>query len=135
MNAVLWLLQIVLALAFLALGLLMLTRSRERLLRVAGWVEDFPEPVVRAIGALELLGAVGLVLPMLLGAAGVVLPGVLGVAGVLVPVAALGLAVILVGAITTHLLRGEQDEVGLPVALLVAAALVAAGRLSAWPLP
>ncbi len=123
MNAVLWLLQIVLALAFLALGLLMLTQSRERLLRVAGWVEDFPQPVVTAIGVLELLGAVG-----------VVLPGVLGVAGVVVPVAALGLAVLLVGAIATHLLRGEQDEVAAPVLLLVAAAAVAAGRLSAWPL-
>jgi len=123
-NAVLWLLQIVLALVFLALGLLMLTRSRERLLRVAGWVEDFPQWVVTTIGVLELLGAVGLVLP-----------GVLGTAGVLVPVAALGLAVLLVGAITTHLLRGEQDEVGVPVALLIAAAVVAAGRLSAWPLP
>jgi len=123
-NAVLWLLQIVLALAFGALGLLMLTRSRERLLRVAGWVEDFPEPVVRLIGVLELLGAAGLLLP-----------GVLGVAGVLVPVAALGLAVLLVGAIVTHLLRGEQDEVALPVGLLLAAAVVAAGRLSAWPLP
>ena len=124
MNAVLWLLQIVLALVFLALGLLMLTRSRERLLRVAGWVEDFPQWVVTTIGVLELLGAVGLVLP-----------GVLGAAGVLVPVAALGLIVLLVGAITTHLLRGEQDEVGVPVALLIAAAVVAAGRLSAWPLP
>jgi uncharacterized membrane protein YphA (DoxX/SURF4 family) len=122
-NAVLWLLQIVLALAFLALGLLMLTQSRERLLRVAGWVEDFPQPVVTAIGVLELLGAVG-----------VVLPGILGVAGVVVPVAALGLAVLLVGAIATHLLRGEQDEVAAPVLLLVAAAAVAAGRLSAWPL-
>ena len=124
MNAVLWLLQIVLALAFLALGLLMVTRSRERLLRVAGWVEDFPEWVVTAIGVLELLGAVG-----------VVLPGVLGVAGVLVPVAALGLVVLLIGAIVTHLLRGEQDEVSMPAALLIAAAVVAAGRLSAWPLP
>ena len=123
MNAVLWVLQILLALAFLAFGLLMVTRSRERLLRVAGWVEDFPESVVTAIGVLELLGAVG-----------VLLPAVLGVAGVIVPIAALGLAVLLVGAIVTHLLRGEQDEVAAPVALLIAAAVVAAGRLSAWPL-
>ncbi len=123
MNAVLWLLQILLALAFVALGLLMLTRSRERLLKVAGWVEDFPEPVVRVIGAVELLGAAGLLLPLLV-------PG----AGAVVPVAALGLAVLLVGAVVTHLLRREQDEVATPVVLLIAAALVAAGRLSAWPL-
>ena len=124
MNAVLWLLQIVLALAFLPLGLLTLLRSRERLLGVAHWVEDFPEPAVKAVGAVELLAAVGLVLPLLAGAAGVV-----------VPVAALVLAVLAVGWIVTHLLRGEQDEVGIPVALLIAAAVVAAGRLSAWPLP
>ncbi len=123
MNAVLWLLQILLALAFVALGLLMLTRSRERLLKVAGWVEDFPEPVVRTIGALELLGAAGLLLPLLV-------PG----AGAVVPIAALGLAVLLVGAVVTHLLRREQDEVATPVVLLIGAALVAAGRLSAWPL-
>ena len=43
--------------------------------------------------------------------------------------------ILLVGAVVTHLLRGEQDELGLPVALLLAAAVVAAGRLSAWPLP
>jgi hypothetical protein len=122
-NAVLWLLQILLALAFVALGLLMLTRSRERLLKVAGWVEDFPEPVVRTIGALELLGAAGLVRPLLV-------PG----AGAVVPVAALGLTVLLVGAVVTHLLRREQDEVAAPVVLLIGAALVAAGRLSAWPL-
>jgi uncharacterized membrane protein len=122
-NAVLWLLQILLALAFVALGLLMLTRSRERLLKVAGWVEDFPEPVVRTIGALELLGAAGLLLPLLV-------PG----AGAVVPIAALGLAVLLVGAVVTHLLRREQDEVATPVVLLIGAALVAAGRLSAWPL-
>lgn len=123
MNAVLWLLQILLALVFLALGLLMVTRSRERLMRVAGWVEDFPEPVVTAIGVLELLGAVG-----------ILLPAVLGVGTAVVPVAALGLAVLLVGAIVTHLLRGEQDDVAAPVVLLIAAAVVAAGRLSAWPL-
>jgi uncharacterized membrane protein len=122
-NAVLWLLQIVLALAFLTLGLLTLLRSRERLLGVAHWVEDFPEPAVKAVGAVELLAAVGLVLPLLAGAAGVV-----------VPVAALVLAVLAVGWIVTHLLRGEQDELAAPVLLLLAAALVAAGRLSAWPL-
>ena len=84
MNAVLWLLQIVLALAFLALGLLMVTRSRERLLRVAGWVEDFPEWVVTTIGVLELLAAVGLVLLVLealLPAYGMI--GLLGAAAIL----------------------------------------------------
>ena len=66
-SAVLWLLQIVLALVFLALGLLKVTRSRERLLTVAPWVEDYPEWAVTTIGVLELLGAAGVVLPAILG--------------------------------------------------------------------
>jgi uncharacterized membrane protein len=123
MSTVLWLLQIVLALVFLPLGLLKVTRSRERLLRVAPWVEDFPEPVVTIIGVLELLGA-----------AGVVLPAVLGVWTVLVPVAATGLGILLVGAVVEHLTRRETDQLPAPVALLIAAAAVAAGRFGPWPL-
>jgi uncharacterized membrane protein len=122
-SALLWLLQIVLALVFLPLGLLKLTRSRARLLRVAPWVEDFPEPVVTGIGALEILGAVG-----------VILPAVLDLWTVLVPVAATGLGILLVGAIVEHLTRHEADRIGAPVALLVAAAAVALGRFGPWPL-
>ena len=124
MSAVLWLLQIVLALVFLALGLLKVTRSRERLLTVAPWVEDYPEWVVTTIGVLELLGA-----------AGVVLPGVLGVATGSGARGRGGLVVLLVGAVVTHLLRHEQTACDGPAVLLLAALLVAAGRLSAWPLP
>jgi uncharacterized membrane protein len=123
MSAVLWLLQIVLALVFLALGLLKVTRSRERLLRVAPWVEDFPDPIVTIIGVLELLGA-----------AGVVLPAVFGVWTVLVPIAATGLGILLVGAVVEHLTRREIDQLPTPVALLIAAAAVAAGRFGPWPL-
>jgi uncharacterized membrane protein len=122
-STVLWLLQIVLALAFLPLGLLKVTRSRQRLLRVQPWVEDYPEPVVTTIGVLELLGAVG-----------VVLPAVVGVWTVLVPVAATGLAILLVGAVVVHLTRHEANRLAAPVALLVAAAAVALGRFGPWPL-
>ena len=123
MSAVLWLLQIVLALVFLPLGLLKVTRSREQLLRVVPWVEDFPEPVVTAIGVLELLGAVG-----------VLLPAVLGAGTVLVPVAATGLAILLVGALVQHVTRHETGQLAAPAALLVAAAAVAVGRFGPWPL-
>jgi putative oxidoreductase len=122
-SAVLWLLQIVLALVFLALGLLKVTRSRERLLAVAPWVEDYPEWAVTTIGVLELLGA-----------AGVVLPGILGVAPGLVPVAAAGLVVLMVGAVVTHLLRREPQRATGPAVLLLAALLVAVGRSGPWPL-
>src|SRR5689334_7543473 len=123
MSAVLWLLQIVLALVFLALGLLMVTRSREQLLRVLPWVEDFPAPVVTIVGVLELLGAVCLVLP-----------AVFGVWTVLVPVAATALAILLVGVIVQYVSRRETSRLPGPLALLVAAAAVAVGRFGRWPL-
>ena len=123
MSALLWLLQIVLALVFVPLGLLTVTRSRERLLSVLPWVEDFPEPVVTTIGVLEVLGGIG-----------VVLPAVLGVGTVLVPFAATALAILLVGAIVEHLTRHEAGRIAGPLALLVAAAAVALGRFGPWPL-
>jgi uncharacterized membrane protein YphA (DoxX/SURF4 family) len=59
MNVVIWVLQILLALAFLAAGLTKLTQPRRKLATTMGWVEDFSDPGVRAIGALEILGALG----------------------------------------------------------------------------
>jgi uncharacterized membrane protein len=123
MSALLWVLQIVLALAFLPLGVLTVRRSRAQLMAVAPWVEDFPEPVVTTIGVLEILGALG-----------VVLPGVLGVRPVLVPVAATGLAILMIGAIVERLTRHEFDQISAPAALLVAATAVAIGRFGPWPL-
>jgi uncharacterized membrane protein YphA (DoxX/SURF4 family) len=123
MSALLWVLQIVLALVFLPLGLLAVGRSRERLLRVAPWVEDFPEPVVRVVGVLEILGGLG-----------VVVPAVLGVWTVLVPVAATGLGLLMIGAIVQHVTRGEMNRISAPAALLVAATAVAIGRFGPWPL-
>ena len=123
MSALLWVLQIVLALVFLPLGLLALGGSRERVLRVAPWVEDFPEPVVRVVGVLEILGGLG-----------VVLPAVLGVWTLLVPVAATGLGLLMIGVIVEHLMRGELNRISAPAALLVAATAVAIGRFGPWPL-
>jgi len=58
--------------------------------RKARWAEDFSDRSVKAIGALEVLAAVGLVLP-----------AALDIAPVLVPLAALGLVIIMVGAVFT----------------------------------
>ncbi len=123
MNGLLWILQLLLALAFVTLGLLKLTRPRETLLRTLPWVEDFPQPVVKALGAVEVIG--GLVL---------VFPAGLGVGTRLVPVAAIGLALIALGAVVTHLLRHERDRAAVPAVLLLGAVAVAAGRLGGWPL-
>jgi hypothetical protein len=75
------------------------------------------------IGLLEVLGALGLILP-----------GALGIAPMLVPVAAMGLAVTMVGAIATHLRRGEYDRLAVPLVLFAPALFVAIERFGAHSL-
>ncbi|MFE6969044.1 DoxX family protein [Isoptericola sp. NPDC057653] len=79
------------------------------------WVDDLPLGLTRTIGALELLGVVGLVVPPLTG-----------VAPWLALVAAVGLVALQVGATTLHLARREAGAIWLNVGLLVL------GGLAAW---
>jgi VIT1/CCC1 family predicted Fe2+/Mn2+ transporter len=95
-----------------------LSRPKEKLAQNnQAWVEDFSQGAVRLIGAAEVLGAVGLVLPALTGAH----PW-------LTPVAALGLALLMAGAVYTHLRRKEGPAFVPPSVLLLLAAFVAVGR-------
>ena len=117
MNTVLWVLQVVLAVAFLAAGAMKATKPKSELAGQMGWVDDFSANGVKAIGVLEVLAAVGLVLPW-----------ALDVAPVLTPLAALGLVLMMVGAAVVHARRGEAQMIAVNVVLGVLAAVVAVGR-------
>ena len=117
MNIALWIVQALLALAFLMSGGMKLMRSKEELAPMMGWVEDVSPNTIRLIGLLEVLGAIGLILPALTG----ILPW-------LTPLAAVGLVLIMVGAIVTHLRRDETIMIMPPVILLVLSAFVAYGQ-------
>ena len=123
MSVIVWVLQLLVALAFLAAGIIKVTQPRQRLAATMGWVEDFSDPGVRAIGALELLGALGLLLPALTG-----------MATMLVPLAAVGLALLMVGAAATHRRRGELPMIGVNAVLLVLAVVVAWARFGPYSL-
>ena len=115
MDIVLWIVQVLLALAFLAAGAMKLTQPKSRLVANLKWAEDFSEGNIKLIGLAEVLGALGLVLPMWTG----ILPW-------LTPLAAAGLAVLMIGASATHLRRKETI---VPSAVLgVLAVLVVLGR-------
>lgn len=118
MNIALWIIAGLLAAAFLAGGVMKLVQPKEKLAAAGlGFVEDFSAGAVKAIGAVEILAAFGLILP-----------AVLGIAPVLVPLAAVGLVLLMVGAIITHLRRQEATAIVMNLALLALAALVAWGR-------
>lgn len=123
MNTALWIVQGVLAAAFLVAGSMKLTRSKDQLADSMGWVDQFEQSHIRGIGAAEIAGALGLVLP-----------GLTGVAPVLTPVAAVGLVALMVGAAITHARRGELPMIAVNVVLAAMAAFVAWGRFTDWPL-
>jgi hypothetical protein len=87
-----------------------------------GLVEDFSQRAERLIGALEVLGAFGVILPALTG----ILPW-------LTPLAALGLVLTMVGAALTHLGRAEYGPIAVTAVLLVMEAFVAYGRFFVLP--
>ena len=120
MNIALWIVAGVLAVAYLASGAGKLILPREKIAGFgasARWVEDFSPGSVKAIGALELLGALGLILP-----------AALDIEPVLVPLAALGLVMIMTGAVITRLRRQELKFMLADLAYLVLAGFVAWGR-------
>ncbi|MFD5462912.1 DoxX family protein [Kitasatospora sp. NPDC127059] len=121
MNPALWTVTALLAAAYLLGGAFKLLVPKERIAaagRSGRWVEDFSAGGVRAIGALEVLAAVGLVLPALLG-----------IAPVLVPLAALGLVLLMAGAAVVRLRRREYWLVAVDVVYVLLAAFVLWGRL------
>ncbi|HEY2792804.1 MAG TPA: DoxX family protein, partial [Micromonosporaceae bacterium] len=69
MNAFLWTLQILVAAAFLIAGGLKVARTREQLQPIMPWVDDMSQSAVRGIGVVEILGAIGLILPWALSIA------------------------------------------------------------------
>jgi uncharacterized membrane protein YphA (DoxX/SURF4 family) len=115
MTIAFWIVSGLLALVFLATGSMKLARSREQLVAGGmGYAADFSTTQVKLIGTAQVLGAIGLILPVLLN-----------IAPVLSPFAALALAVIMVGAIVVHVRRKEAfiPPLVLAVLALVAAAL------------
>src|SRR5882724_9433136 len=113
MNIAIWIVQILLALAFGAAGFIKITQPREKLQTNMKWVEDFAPNTVKGIGTLEALAAIGLILPFLTG----ILP-------VLTPLAAVGLILTMIGAIITHVRRGEYPGLVVNFILLALALFV-----------
>jgi uncharacterized membrane protein YphA (DoxX/SURF4 family) len=118
MNIVAWILQIVLAVAFLAAGGMKLARPKPALVSAGmGYAEDYTDSSIKLIGAIEVIGAIGLIVPWLTG-----------IAPILTPIAAIGLALVMAGAVVVHIRRKEQFVP--PLVLGVLALVVAVLRFA-----
>jgi len=110
MNVAYWIVAGLLALFYLYAGGVKVVQSRERLQPMMAWVDSTPMPAVRAIGVVEVLGAIGLVLPPLTG-----------VASWLALAAAGGFVVLQLAATRVHLRRGDR-QIALNLTLVLVAA-------------
>jgi len=121
LNIALWIVAGTLAVVFLVAGSTKLFVPKQKLAGMGGaasrWVEDFSPGALRAIGALEFLAAVGLIVP-----------AALGIAPVLVPLAATGAMLLFASAVVMRLRRGERATIIGDLVYLAMAAFVAWGR-------
>ncbi|MGP4115263.1 DoxX family protein [Streptomyces sp. 4N509B] len=121
MNVLLWIVQAFLAAMFGMSGLVKLAQPKDRLAEKYPWMRDTSTRLVWCVGVVEILGAVGLVLP-----------AATGVAPVLTPLAGTGFAVMTALAIGLHVRRREPSGVAVTAVLFVLSALVAWGRFGPY---
>jgi hypothetical protein len=115
MSIAVWIVSGVLAAAYLFSGSNKLFRPKAALLKTMAFTEDLTPWQIKVIGALEILGAIGLIVPVLTG-----------IAPILTPIAAVGLALLQIGAFALHVKRGEAGPASLANGLLFAAAVFVA---------
>lgn len=116
LNFWLWAAAAVLAVLYLMAGGMKATQPIDKLAAQMKWPADLPR-LTRFVGVAEVLGAIGLILPLATG----ILPW-------LTPLAALCLVLVQVLAIGFHVMRKEFQIVPANIVLLALAAFVAWGR-------
>lgn len=121
-DRVLWILQWLVGLYFIAIGIMHFIVP-EGLPNTLSWMYDLSDSIHAVTGVAEILGGLGLILPSLTR----VLP-------VLTPLAALGLGLVMLGAVVFHL--GREEYLNIVVNLLNVAVLgyIAYGRLRLAPI-
>jgi uncharacterized membrane protein YphA (DoxX/SURF4 family) len=126
MNIVLWILQGVIAMMFGMAGFMKLSKSRNELQKAGEnmkWTEDISDRNVKLIGLLEVLAALGLILP-----------SITGLMTWLTPVAAIGLSLTMIGAMVLHIRRQDGAKaIAMNFMLMIMAAFIAFGRFAILP--
>lgn len=109
MKKLIWTLQILVALAMGGAGAMKLATPAADLRAnpAMAWTQDFSDTQIKLIGAAELAGAIG-----------VIVPAATGIAVILTPIAAALLGVLMGGAVLTHIRRDEPYFAPLIIALL-----------------
>lgn len=122
MNILLWILQILFGLYFIVTGVMHFVIP-PGLPAPMSWMYELSPMLHWISGTAEILGGLGLILP-----------GIFRIQTRLVPLAASGLALVMVGAVGYHLLRGEFQNIVMNLILIVIIVFIAYGRTKLSPL-
>jgi uncharacterized membrane protein YphA (DoxX/SURF4 family) len=124
MNILLWIIQILLALLFLFAGGTKLVIPYETLMAMGSPNQVvLPEWFLKFIGICEVLGGIGLILP-----------GLLRTQQKLTPLSAIGLLIIMIGAVVVTIMGDGIGPAIVPFVVGLLCAFVAYGRLKLRPL-
>jgi uncharacterized membrane protein YphA (DoxX/SURF4 family) len=116
MNIALWIVQGLVALGFVYSGWLKAFQY-EKAKASWGWVKNVSKEFVVFIGLVELLGVLG-----------IILPDATNVSPVLTPIAAIGLAAIVLFGALFHVKRKEYREISVNIVFFVFTVFVAISR-------
>ena len=119
-TKVLWIAQVLLALAMLSAGIIKLISADEML---TSYYPLFPAMFMRFIGVCEILGAIGLVVP-----------AALRIRPELTPLAAAGIAIIMASAVISTIAMGAPSAIAMPLILFLLAVFIAYGRWNLAPI-
>lgn len=121
-RASIWLAQLLIAVPFTGIAVMKLGTPLAELNRSVPWAIEYPN-MVRAIGAIDLLGAIGIFVPSILR----IMPS-------LTVWAAIGCAALMVSATAFHVARGEAWATPINVVYLLLAVYVWWGRANRFPI-
>jgi putative oxidoreductase len=118
LNIALWVAQFLVAAIFLMAGVMKLVTPYEAFMEDQAWAEAVSPWVLRFIGLVEVLGAIGITVPALTR-----------IKPILTPLAAAGLVLVMVLALGLHVVRGEWSALPYNIVPGALAAFVVWGRL------
>ena len=114
MTITLWIIQGLLGLIFVITGSFKFFQSKEKVIESGGtWAEDFDPRIIKLIAGVELLSGIAVIVPRLLGHG-----------HYLTSIAAASIAIIMTGAIYTHLRRQEYLHANINLVFLIMALVV-----------
>lgn len=124
MHILLWIAQILLGLTLIWAAYAKLAQPIDQLEAMWPWTGSVSPAFVRLTGVIDLLGALGVLLPTLFR-----------FKPILTPIAATGIVLLMISASVFHICRGEASQIGFNIIFGVIAAFVAYGRFKLAPTP